>query len=370
MLVHNHLDFVKRLINALNEPQHTFVIHVDEKYPDMQASLLEFSEHVENIFVMVENRQRLNWGGFSIVNATIYAMHHALLLERHFDYMIDLSGTHYPLKSNRAIREALAERPGAVYMDVGSEPTRPPVEMWHHYVECDDAIHRIGRLPLVRGMNMHIGSQWFAVPKHVVEWFVFDPLPYDYTFYATHVIVADENYFQTLFKNSPYCEDLIEKNFLFVLFDKWENERAEETVQERDRRKCLSPDPDHCGRSPTTLNLSFQKLLSISKALFARKFDPSNPDSMALVDLIDTWREKDAAGPIARGDEGNRFMIRQSDKELCWEMKMGDDGVSVTRCAPENPQQWFTLGQRLDVNFVSNLPVLVITYIDHTNHTK
>jgi hypothetical protein len=37
--------------------------------------------------------------------------------------------------------------------------------------------------------------------------FLEDPLPYDYTFYCQHIIVADENYFTTLFKNSPYCQD-------------------------------------------------------------------------------------------------------------------------------------------------------------------
>lgn len=77
--------------------------------------------------------------------------------------------------------------------------------------------------------------------------FLEDPLPYDYTFYVQHIIVADENYFTTLFKNSPYCQDHVAKNLLFVLFDKWENERHN-TTETRDARKCLNPDPDTCGR--------------------------------------------------------------------------------------------------------------------------
>lgn len=346
LLVHNHPAFVKRLINALNEPQHTFIVHVDEKYSEMQEDLLAYASTIENVFIMEENRLRLNWGGYSIVNATLSAMQLALLSERHFDFMVDLSGTHYPLKSNKAIRKQLSEKPYAVYMDVGEEPTRPPAEMWHHYVECDDTIHRITRLPMLRGMNIHIGSQWFAIPRHLVEWYLYDPLPYDYSFYATHIIVADENYFQTLFKNSPYCEDLVPKNLLFVLFDKWENERANETMQERDERKCLSPDPDHCGRSPTTLNLSFKKLLSISKALFARKFDPADDGSMALVDLIDEWRSNEDIAAVDRGDEGNDFMIRHSGEDgLCWDMLPGDSGIIMNKCDPNSMSQWFTMGK-------------------------
>jgi hypothetical protein len=96
-------------------------------------------------------------------------------------------------------------------MDIIPEPVRPPSELWHHFVECDDALHRIGRMAVLRGMNMFLGSQWFAIPKHLVQWYLEDPLPYDYTFYAQHIIVADENYFTTLYKNSPYCQDLMSK---------------------------------------------------------------------------------------------------------------------------------------------------------------
>jgi hypothetical protein len=64
----------------------------------------------------------------------------------------------------------VATSPNAVYMDIIPDPVRPPSELWHHYVECDDALHRIGRMTVLRGMNMFLGSQWFAIPKHVVQW--------------------------------------------------------------------------------------------------------------------------------------------------------------------------------------------------------
>lgn len=68
---------------------------------------------------------------------------------------------------------------------------------------------------------MHVGSQWFAMPRHVagssfdsnitafLEWFLRDPLPISYQEYASHVVVADEHYFSTLFSHSPYCRDLV-----------------------------------------------------------------------------------------------------------------------------------------------------------------
>ena len=402
MLVHDYADFAIRIINAVREPQHTFVVHIDGKStPATVAALRNFSAHCEHVHVLGdEQRQRVNWGGFSMVNATLIAMHYAwdalyIGQGRHFDYLIDLSGTSYPIKSNEDIRRALASgKPGAVYMDVQTDASRPMPEMWQMYVECDDALHRIARMPLLRGMNMHIGSQWFALPKHVVDWYLHNPLPIEYIQYAKYITVADENYFSTLFKNSPYCQSHDSKNLLFVLFDKWENEKAA-NLSMTDKRKCLHPDPEHCGRSPTTLTTEYRRLLQVSRFMFARKFDPDSPESMRLVNEMDRWRgirRGEYSRRIAQGDEGKNIMLRyqrplpgkkgrkrlglglgkrqavvclegmvcmddqhgefDDDEEgegidevdLCLEMGQQGQQIYLRECDSNKPQQWLTVG--------------------------
>jgi hypothetical protein len=278
VLAHIHPKFTMKLINALDEKQHTFVIHVDIKSQDSYIELLEFAKDRNNIFLVdKDNRISLTWGGFSIVNATLISLKYGFEKGRHFDWFINLSGTTYPIQHKSEIKKALSGNPNSIYMDVHDEPNKPPPELWHHYVECDDKLHRIARLPPLRGMNMHVGSQWFIVPRHFAQWILEDPLPIQYKNYAQHVVVADENYFATLFKNSPYCEDLVKNNFLFSLFDKWENKK-----QTRDYSKCLNPDVNHCGRSPTTLDMQYSTLVEVSSSLFARKFDPSNPNRLVI----------------------------------------------------------------------------------------
>jgi Core-2/I-Branching enzyme len=159
---------------------------------------------------------------------------------------------------------------------------------------------------------MHVGSQWFSLPRHAVMWLLENPLPKQYESYAQHVVVADENYFSTLISNSPYCGDIIRTKNIFLLFDKWENELNGENTHTRDLRKCLSPDPEHCGRSPSTLTVQFKQLLEISHALFARKFNPLNAGSLELLDAIDIWRNismLDTSTGLAR-DKGKDVMIR------------------------------------------------------------
>lgn len=356
ILVHDHPEFVERIVQALHEPQHTFAIHIDKKADhSISKQLFHFSKrhpHLNINFVDDNDRQIVVWGAYSIVNATLSAMRTGWASGRHFDYLVLLSGTSYPIKSNKFIRETLARTPNAVYMEIVDSPSRPSPEMWHHFVECDGALHRIGRLSLPRGINMHIGSQWFAIPKHLVEWYLFNELPQAYAEYAQHVIVADENYFQTLFKNSPYCEDHVSKNFLFVLFDKWENERVG-TPEERDPRKCLNPHPDFCGRSPTTLTMAYRGLVQVSRDLFARKFNPTNSSSLDLVTTIDQWREIGQEEAMQQvGDVNTAIMLHQNypndakgvaHKCLQLGAKAGD-AATVVGCDPTSERQWFNLG--------------------------
>jgi Core-2/I-Branching enzyme len=152
MLVHNNSRFVERIINSLNEPQHTFIIHVDLKATVVRTELISTAALKPNVFLVeVKDSQRVNWGGYSAVNATIQGMKYAIKLGRPFHYMQLLSGTSYPIKSNLAIRTELAQQPGAIYMDVFEEPSVPHETVWFHYVECDDRLHRINKLSIIRG---------------------------------------------------------------------------------------------------------------------------------------------------------------------------------------------------------------------------
>lgn len=208
----------------------------------------------------------------------------------------------------------------------------------------------------------------------MVQWFLFDPLPFQFAQYAKHIMVADENYFSTLAMNSPYCADMVTTtNFVFLLFDKWEHENKTladgRKVFNPDVRKCVNPNPQVCGRSPTTLTTEYRNLLQMSKMLFARKFNPRDSESMAMVAEIDTWRKQDdevntrgvrrsAAGVY---EEESEVMIRQrypapapqtpyergltdgNTIDYCFELVAGAN-LRMRPCNASEPQQWLTVG--------------------------
>ena len=164
LLIHDHAQQAMRLVDALMEPQHTFAIHVDLKAQAVYEALQVYAgrQTYRNVFLVDPGRIAANWGGYSIVNATFAGMAVAWSTGRYFDFMMDLSGATYPLRSNRIIRETLALRgANAVYMLAATTPTATGTspDFWNHFVECDDRLHRIARYSYPRGINLFTGSQ-------------------------------------------------------------------------------------------------------------------------------------------------------------------------------------------------------------------
>lgn len=176
MLMHHDIPLAKRIITALNESQHHFILHIDTRAGDVYHEMTEFSNTYPNVYILpVSLSQALNWGGYSIVNATLSAMRYSWDLDVYYDYLINLSGTTYPIKSNAHIRHTLINTAQStppststnyaptVFVDVNEEVFRPHPEMWNHWVECDEWLHRVGRLAPARGLNMYQGESVFQV---------------------------------------------------------------------------------------------------------------------------------------------------------------------------------------------------------------
>ena len=73
MLMHGDPDSTIRLIEILYEEGHTFVIHVDGKHDSDAAydTLMDYSKDKDYVHIVPdEHRVRVNWGGYSMVNAT------------------------------------------------------------------------------------------------------------------------------------------------------------------------------------------------------------------------------------------------------------------------------------------------------------
>ena len=330
ILTHDQPEATIRLIQSLYVADvTTFVIHVDgkESSDETYERLVKYAEEMNEYAVDVEgkteyirvvpdeNRVRVNWGGFTMVKATLMALHTVFGLDYYadnpeekggdvhdnphafrFHKLVHIASTTYPLASNTEIRDTLVSYPlDANFLHIILRPNNPTPSVWNYFVECDDALHRIYRLPALNfdrgnGVDIYTSSQWFIISRDFA-WYLAAPpkrsFVEKYLGYIEHVVVADEAFFGTVLRNTHFCSTLHNDNFLHIQFDRWENEAE----GERDQRKCLFKNRNHCGRSPTTMTLDYLPVLELSGDLFARKFDDLKEP--IIKDYIDKKREKD-----------------------------------------------------------------------------
>ena len=363
ILMHGTPDITIRLIDTLYEDGHTFVIHVDGKpeNDDAYEQLLRYGLDRPHVHIVPNDyRVRVNWGGYSMVNATMQILKYSFALLSNsppidtpldFHKFVHLSASSYPLKSNSEIRERISSFPlDANMMMVIMQPLTPNPYAFHYYVECDDAVHRIHRIPPLtaktHGADLYTASQWFIISREFAEYmaraekgtFIHEFIPY-----AEHTVVADETFFGTVLKNSEFCTKHHNSNFLHLQFDRWESDIESD---DRDEKKCLSPDPDRCGRSPTILTKDDFFALELSDQLFGRKF---SDDSGEVLDILDEFRALDemkrrdlVAGnftePVSAIDtifQGHGALLVakdtvDSDSPLC--LGLGLTGYKVSNC--------------------------------------
>ena len=221
ILAHKQPELVIRLIKALNEPGHIFVVHVDLKSAKCTTSwrtgLTTFNKRQEvnrKIYMVPKAHSIGSRGGWSMVEATLACMRQARGTNHSFSWMMLISESSYPLQSNHRIRATLAAAgaQGDIVHEVETEPSARPPDRWYSYIDCDDRLHRVSRLVLPRGITLYSGSQWWAISSTVSRWLLsLDKagLPEQFAAYARRTAVPDETYFA----NVVHALTLLPKNY-------------------------------------------------------------------------------------------------------------------------------------------------------------
>ncbi len=270
ILVHNGPEQLKRLIKSLQHPHADFFIHVDAKSPMQPFMELEALGQV----YFVTPRQKVYWGGYSIVEATLNGFETILQKGKRYDYINLLSGQDYPLKDPYAIHDFLAQNPGKVFTefkDVATEWTEAKTRLTNyfftntpfpgsHYVErIVSAFLPKRKIPY--NLKPVGRSQWFTmsslhanyISEHLLEYPKLVP-------YFRLTWGCDELFFQTILYNSDYRSDLVNDNLRYI---DWSEGKP----------------------SPKTFTIADKEQLINSGKLFGRKFNPQ-VDSQIL-DYLD-----------------------------------------------------------------------------------
>ena len=267
ILAHNEFGLLQTLISCLDDERNDIYVHMDQKVKELPTLKVEKA----NLQVL-EDRIDIRWGDISMVEAE-YALFEAAAAKGPYRYYHLLSGVDLPLKSQDQIHRFFEEHAGKEF--VGYTLTEMTPEMgrrmqrWHlfprHFSRRRNAYSAVRALGLRaqetlgirrnRDIDFKKGSQWVSITDEMVRWLL-EKKPWAMKTFS-YTFVPDECFIQTIAWMSPLRENLY-------------NTREDGTgcMRAIGWRGCELVD----------WSVSDLNELAASPALFARKFNSSDPD--------------------------------------------------------------------------------------------
>ncbi|HWB26334.1 MAG TPA: beta-1,6-N-acetylglucosaminyltransferase [Chitinophagaceae bacterium] len=233
ILTHIYNTQLERLINHLSHTDADIYIHVDLKTP---INAFKPLKNRPQIF-FIEERVKVFWGAFSIVQATINGFSQVISSGKDYGYINLLSGQDYPLKPAEAIHAFFGQNPGKAFMEY-----YPVNEVWTEAIPRITNYHLAnytftGRHAVEKWMNkllparkMPYGlaavgrSQWFSIALELVNYILeFIKSHPGYVRFFKLSWAPDELFFQTVLYNSPYKDYMVNDNLRYI---DWSEKKA------------------------------------------------------------------------------------------------------------------------------------------------
>lgn len=289
VIAHAFPRHLSRLLPQLTSEGGEVFVHIDKKVPLETFSTCRELEHVH----FIDDRVPVSWGGFSDVQATLNLIHAAKQSRKQFDYFSLLSGTHYPLRPQRAF-EAYLKNTDKEFISITRVPNYEADKTFERFslFHIDKSYHRrfglpqalttftaraINKLKLHRrfehklaGMTPYCGWQWWtlsdAAINHIMDFTRRHP---EVAQFFKHTLLPDESFFQTIMANSPFRDKLARD----VTYTYWKAPNA--------------PHPEYLDHQHVDMLIQSELKISdtygVADVFFARKF---SDDSEKIVERI------------------------------------------------------------------------------------
>lgn len=280
ILAHKNLEHLLRMVGRLDDGNSFFFVHVDLKTA-LPCSYAELAKHKQ---VTLVKRISTSWGGFSLAQATLNALHEIQSTGIDFSAISLLSGQDYPIKSNAAIDRYLQQSEYGVYLDYFTLPNYKRWESGGTY-RYKKYFFGIDRLSLVFSQFVNLvstfvpvlarkmppdlvpycGSQWWTIDMYALRYILnFIEEHPDYMNFHKFTFAPDELFFHIILLNStdPVLKNSICKdNLRYIKWAKLDNAH------------------------PEVLTVNDLDDLCKTNSLFARKFEGGQDET--ILDLID-----------------------------------------------------------------------------------
>lgn len=274
IIAHDQEELLQLLVKALDNKMNDIFIHIDK---DSIINLDGVKDVVNDSNVYFISRQKVSWGGFSLVTVEMLLLKEAVS-KGPYSYYHLLSGVDLPLKKIEEINQFYDQNQGKQFINVRSPKEfkkyyyqriaykMPFKEHWgkkiNIYKVADKALVEIQKLLGLKNKNLLeenfcFGSQWWDITDDLAR-YILDNSKYIEKTYK-YSSCADEVFVQSLILNTKYWKDLYVPKF--------------DNQMRGNMRWITIPNGKS---SPITINEAVLEEANNSGMLWARKFDYKN----------------------------------------------------------------------------------------------
>lgn len=273
ILAHNNFNHLSRMIEALNDSESTFYIHIDKKVQEL------YIPPTENVKIIPEHID-INWGGYSMIEATLVLMKYGIDNSPEADYYILISGVDYPIRPKSFLFDLLSE--GKEYIDISPVPVPfKPLERYEYFyfdynrrnlkyynpLFLIEVLLKKLKIKRKAPFKIYAGTQWFALTHKCIE-YILNTVKEDkrYSKFFKHTLVPDEAFFQTIIGNSPFLQHTKSS----LTYSDWEVPNPPAIIKEK-----------HIEFLKT--HIEFNDEYGQRYPYFARKFDDTNEEFLEKI---------------------------------------------------------------------------------------
>lgn len=261
-------------------------IHLDKKSKISDAALSRLEKY--EIVKLVEQKYKVNWGGFNHLKSILYLTEQALKNPEN-QYFHLITGHDFPIKSNDYFIEFFNTNKNSEFINHYNFPNSTAgwpgnngidrIEYYNFYDVWNAKIHKQyekitlairlqKRLGIKRRISskmpqLYGGSTYWSLSRECVRYVIAFTQKNKWVFNRfKYTLCAEEFYFQTVIMNSDFATKVVNDNLRHI---DWVARN---------------------GNNPAILDETDYEKLKETKAVFARKFD--YPQSIGLLDKIKT----------------------------------------------------------------------------------
>nr|XP_028591096.1 beta-1,3-galactosyl-O-glycosyl-glycoprotein beta-1,6-N-acetylglucosaminyltransferase 7 isoform X2 [Podarcis muralis] len=203
--IHKELDMFIKLLRAIYVPQNVYCIHIDKKSSkDYKSAVQTLVNCFENIFI-ASKTENVVYAGFSRLQADINCMKDLIHSKNQWNYVINLCGQDYPIKTNKELMQYIKSKWNGKNMTPGI--VQPPHMKYRTHVSYKEYVHseksyvyptKNVKSEPPHNLTIYFGGAYYVLTREFVEFILTDTRARDLLEWSRDTYSPDEHYWVTL----------------------------------------------------------------------------------------------------------------------------------------------------------------------------